>query len=333
MTEIQRVVISSGHSKLVRGASGVLDEVNEARRVVEHVADELGSMGIEVVVFHDDTSQTQGENLETIVAAHNRQERDLDVSVHFNAYVETKKPMGTECLYLSQADLAGQMANAIASVGFINRGPKKRTDLYFLNKTEMPAILIEVCFVDSLADATLYEDKFDRVCSVIAGAIAGDETDTKPPPVPPAKPDAVPVLEARGKVSHFGGPNDAGVTPSEGLAFIYDAKTAPWLFLPAQPSGTTGLARRLDPNVPYLAMRWDYSVYPKEMLASMEFAALITAPKTGRSFLAWPSDWGPHEEKTGGRIADISPGLMTALGIQTDDEVEVIFPFQHNQGV
>ena len=36
-----RVVISSGHGKYVRGASGVLDEVDEARRVVEHVADEL----------------------------------------------------------------------------------------------------------------------------------------------------------------------------------------------------------------------------------------------------------------------------------------------------
>ena len=98
MTEINSVVISSGHSKIVRGASGVLDEVDEARKVVEHVADELGSMGLDVVVFHDDTSTTQSENLETIVAFHNEQSRDLDVSIHFNAYVETQNPMGTECL-------------------------------------------------------------------------------------------------------------------------------------------------------------------------------------------------------------------------------------------
>ena len=87
--------------------------------------------------------------------------------------------MGTECLYLSQAELAQQVASAIASVGFKNRGAKKRTDLYFLNKTDMPAILVEVCFVDSQADADLYDEQFDRVCSVIAGAIAGDETDTQ----------------------------------------------------------------------------------------------------------------------------------------------------------
>ena len=60
MTEINRVCISSGHSLKVRGASGMLDEVDEARRVVEHVADELGAMGVEVMIFHDDTSQRQG---------------------------------------------------------------------------------------------------------------------------------------------------------------------------------------------------------------------------------------------------------------------------------
>ena len=29
-----------------------------------------------------------------------------------------------------------------------------------------------------------------------------------------------------------------------------------------------------------------------------------------------------------GRIADISPGLMDDLGIETDDEVEVVFPYK-----
>ena len=37
-----------------------------------------------------------------------------------------------------------------------------------------------------------------------------------------------------------------------------------------------------------------------------------------------PPDWGPHEDTD--RLADLSPGLMDALGITTDDEVEVLFP-------
>ena len=140
----------------------------------------------------------------------------------------------------------------------------------------------------------------------------------------------MPVLEVSGKVSHFGGPDDTGVSPSEGLTFLYNEDDAPWLF-GEQPSGTTGLARRLDPNVPYIAMRWDYDVYPKAALASMDYAALVTAQKTGRSFLAWPADWGRMSDT--GRIADISPGLMTALGIQTDDEVIVDFPFVKQEGM
>jgi hypothetical protein len=42
---------------------------------------------------------------------------------------------------------------------------------------------------------------------------------------------------------------------------------------------------------------------------------------------AFPADWGPHEEKTGGRVADLSPQLMDDLDLETDDEVEIIFPY------
>jgi hypothetical protein len=311
----ERIIISSGHSKHVRGASGVLDEVNEARKVVEHLADELISRGIEVGVFHDNTSQTQSENLHTIVDHHNSQKRDLDVSVHFNAYVETAKPMGTECLYVSQATLAGKVANAIASCGFVNRGPKKRTDLFFLNNTAMPAILIETCFVDSVADAELYHQTFHEICTAIADALAGEPAIAAPPPE----------LEValRGKVSWFGGPNDKGVAPDEALAFIYEVEQAPHLFLPQQPPNTSGLARRLDPHAHYIACRWDYDVTTREEL--LDQVALVMVPKTGRALTAFPADWGPHVDT--GRVADISPGLMEALGIQTDDEVEVVFPY------
>ena len=129
------------------------------------------------------------------------------------------------------------------------------------------------------------------------------------------------LFQAAGKVSWFGGPQDKGVSPSEGLAFIYTYDTAPYLFLPKQPPNTTGLARRLDPDVFYVACRWDYAKTPKTMLATSE-QALVQAGE--KKFLAWPSDWGPHEDT--GRVADISPGLMAALGIETDDVVEVTYP-------
>lgn len=126
----------------------------------------------------------------------------------------------------------------------------------------------------------------------------------------------------RGKCSWFGGPDDQGVAPDEGLAFIYDYDDAPELFLDQQPPGTTGLARRLDPATFYIATRWDYDETSKSELLDVTVA--VRAIRTGRMALAKPADWGPHQDT--GRIADISPGLMDELGIETDDEVEIVFP-------
>src|SRR6516164_5020420 len=102
-----RIVMSSGHGKYVRGACGPapwgLDEVDEARRVVESVAERMQAMGVDVVTFHDNHSTTQNQNLNTIVNFHNAQARDYDISIHFNAYQTCSKGMGTECLYISQS--------------------------------------------------------------------------------------------------------------------------------------------------------------------------------------------------------------------------------------
>src|SRR5262245_64185911 len=108
-------------------------------------------------------------------------------------------------------------------------------------------------------------------------------------------------MKITGKCSWFGGPEDMGVAPNEGLAFITNVDQQPSIFLPKQPPGTTGLARRLDPDTYYIACRWDYDEYPAYML--LENKALIRSTKTGRQYLAWPADWGPHVDT--GRIADL----------------------------
>ena len=53
--------------------------------------------------------------------------------------------------------------------------------------------------------------------------------------------------------------------------------------------------------------------------------ALVRSPKTGKQIKVYPADWGPHVDTN--RVADVSPAVMEYLGIKTDDEVEVIFPF------
>jgi peptidoglycan hydrolase-like protein with peptidoglycan-binding domain len=189
------IAISSGHGKYVLGATPpYMDEVTEARRVVAQLATELKKLGVTVRgPFNDDVSKDQSSNLNRIVDWHNSQERDLDISVHFNANEQTSSPMGTECLYVTQSTLAGQVASALAGAsGLKNRGGKKRTDLFFLNNTDKPAILIEVCFVDSSADKKLYNDNFNALCAAVAQTVSGkSEPGPSPEPPPTPAPDEI----------------------------------------------------------------------------------------------------------------------------------------------
>lgn len=215
------IALSSGHSKHVRGASGYLDEVDEARKVVERVGELLRGAGVGCKTFHDDSSDVQRENLNAIVKWHKAQTRDRDVSIHFNAHQKTAKPMGTEVCFLTEQNLAATTAAAIAKAGpFLNRGPKKRTNLYFLNNLDH-SILIEVCFVDSSADASLYRMHFEQICRAIAESI-GEVTIKEPAPEkPPADVVAVYMPNHTGiTCTVFGGsgdPNNSAYPPYDGI--------------------------------------------------------------------------------------------------------------------
>jgi N-acetylmuramoyl-L-alanine amidase-like protein len=143
----------------------------------------------------------------------------------------------------------------------------------------------------------------------------------------PAKQKITPVEEilfrVEGKMSTFGGPKDTGMSADEGLALftqadLQDPKYS-YLFLPSQPPGTTGLGRRLNPDRYYFACRWNYNDTPKEFLKRV--LARVENPLNGRAADARPVDWGPNIAT--GRVADLSPGLAAALGLQTDDVVRI----------
>jgi N-acetylmuramoyl-L-alanine amidase len=131
------------------------------------------------------------------------------------------------------------------------------------------------------------------------------------------------LFRVEGKMSTFGGPKDTGMSADEGLALftpadLQDPKYS-YLFLPTPPPGTTGLGRRLDPEKYYFACRWNYNETPREFLRRA--LARVENPANGRAADARPVDWGPHIST--GRVADLSPGLATALGLQTDGFVRI----------
>src|SRR5262249_50944926 len=145
----------------------------------------------------DTVSTNQNDNLKRIVDFHNSQgPHDYDVFVHFNCNVNTSKPVGVECWYMTQDDLAEEIASSIAMAsGLTDRGAKFSDGLYVLKHSIAPAVLPEICFVDSTADVTLYERYFDQICGALAEALTGGELPI-PSPEPP-EPEPVPPSDDR----------------------------------------------------------------------------------------------------------------------------------------
>lgn len=170
------VVISSGHSINCQGMSDIINEVTEARRIVDRVYDIVRASGKTCYKYHD-TASSSSQNLVNIVNFHNKYSQGVDVSIHFNACNHTSKARGVEVCYYSQFMLADEMSRNISkATGLINRGPKERTGLYVLKHTTKPSILIEVCFGDSEADCAIYKAKFEDICQTIAKTLIGGIT-------------------------------------------------------------------------------------------------------------------------------------------------------------
>lgn len=186
------VVISSGHSINCQGASDIINEVTEARKVVDRVYEIIKANGKACYKYHD-TASSSSTNLVNIVSFHNKYSDGIDVSIHFNAYSHVDKPMGVEVCYYSARSLAAQVSKAIAdAAGFIDRGPKERKGLYFLSHCSKPAILIEVCFVDSVKDVELYKANFEKICQAIAKSLIGEIKNTPVATTPTPKPTPAP---------------------------------------------------------------------------------------------------------------------------------------------
>lgn len=174
---VKEIEIHPGHwENPGSGANGILNEVTEARKVAKRVYEILRSWKVPTTYFEDNTSSNQTQNINTLIKEHNKDKDGLIVSIHFNASGGTQsRGIGTEVLYYDQKDLAVKIAKAISEAtggGLLNRGAKKRTDLGVLARTYEPAILIEVCFVNSTVDAAIYRRDFEKICRAIAKELA-----------------------------------------------------------------------------------------------------------------------------------------------------------------
>ncbi len=103
----------------------------------------------------------------------NQTECDLFVSIHFNAY--NGRASGTETLISGSTGslMLGHciQTNLKAVLNLPNRGLKERPGLCVLRNTVMPAVLVEVCFIDNDFDWRRYDAHRDEAARAIATGI------------------------------------------------------------------------------------------------------------------------------------------------------------------
>lgn len=174
--KITEIEIHPGHwINPSSGAVGILNEVIEARKVAKRVYEILKASKVPCTYIEDNTSTNQRQNINYLVGQHNKDQDALIVSIHLNKGGDGSKAIGTEVLYYDQQALAARISKAISEAtggGLLNRGAKQRKDLGVLASTYEPAILIEICFVNSVIDAAIYRRDFEKICYAIARELA-----------------------------------------------------------------------------------------------------------------------------------------------------------------
>jgi len=68
-------------------------------------------------------------------------------------------------------EVAENIVNNLENVGFQNLGVDIRPDLVVLNRTQMPAVLVEAGFIDSDKDNQLFDSRFQETAEAIAAGI------------------------------------------------------------------------------------------------------------------------------------------------------------------
>lgn len=100
---------------------------------------------------------------------------DLFVSIHRNSSPVPNQYHGVETLVYSNQGLPKLVAENInrqlEAVGYANLGVEERPGLIVLNSTQMPAVLVEVGFINSDIDNTLFNQRFQETAMAIAEGI------------------------------------------------------------------------------------------------------------------------------------------------------------------
>jgi N-acetylmuramoyl-L-alanine amidase len=155
------------------GAVGIETEEFLINSVGKRLIEKLIRLGHTVVECRPQSAKSTRESLQKRCDIANASNADYFISLHANKF--NGNANGCECFAMSQraSSIAVNICGKISALGFFNRGVKSGSHLFVLKETEMPAVLLEMCFIDSTKDMSIFdpEKMADAICSALAGKI------------------------------------------------------------------------------------------------------------------------------------------------------------------
>jgi N-acetylmuramoyl-L-alanine amidase len=167
------VVLDAGHGGVNPGAIyNGRRESDDALALVLAIGEILEENGVEVYytrmtdIYETPLAKAQEANASGA---------DYFVSIHRNSSPYPNQYTGIESLvynrYSEAARLAANINMQLEEVGFVNQGVNERKNLVVLRRTTMPAVLVEVGFINTDQDNQLFDERFDEIAQAIADGI------------------------------------------------------------------------------------------------------------------------------------------------------------------
>lgn len=173
MEGMRTVIIDPGHGGAEPGA--IFEgrkEKDDNLRLALMLGDMLENAGVRVLYTRTtDIAQTPQEK----AAIGNRSDADFFISLHRNAMPVPGSGSGAMTLvYENQGDgalLADNIQKNLVEAGFADLGIQERPGLAVLNRTRMPAVLIETGFIDNPEDNRFFDQKLTEISQAIADGV------------------------------------------------------------------------------------------------------------------------------------------------------------------
>lgn len=167
------IIIDPGHGGFDPGAVyGDRKEKDDNLRLALAVGQELENAGYNVVYTRKDDRYDSPYDKAQIA---NNAGGDLFLSFHRNFAERPDLYQGVQALVYDKNPLALRVAKDVneelGKIGFENLGIESRKELVVLRRTNMPAVLLEVGFINSSVDNQIFDNEFSAMTNAIATGV------------------------------------------------------------------------------------------------------------------------------------------------------------------